>query len=114
MLDENSYLQALYLYLGAAGAILLYLSWILKRYWSSAWVCFTVLVLAALLLTPAYPAPTISTFAPALIVALFETMINDVDAAMHAIKPLLFMLGLAVVLSLIFRFTFFRKSSTAI
>ena len=92
MLDESSYLQALYLYVGAAGAILLYLGWILKRYWSGAWVCFTVLLMAALLLTPAYPSPAISTLAPAIIVALFESMVNGVDAANHAVKPLVFML----------------------
>jgi uncharacterized membrane protein len=92
VLDETSYLQALYLYLGAAGAFLL---------------------MAALLLTPAYPDPTITTFAPALIVALFESMINGVDAAQHAVKPLGFMLCLALVLSLLLRFTLFRKHSQA-
>jgi hypothetical protein len=113
VLDETSYLQALYLYLGAAGAFLLYMSWILARYWRAAWVCFTVLLMAALLLTPAYPDPTITTFAPALIVALFESMINGVDAAQHAVKPLGFMLCLALVLSLLLRFTLFRKHSQA-
>lgn len=113
MLDESSYLQALYLYVGAAGAFLLYMGWILKRYWSAAWVCFTVLFMAALLLTPAYPEPTITTFAPALIVALFESMINGVDAARHAVKPLVFMLFLALTVSLLLRFTLFRKPANA-
>ncbi|MFT6052748.1 MAG: hypothetical protein ACI9B9_002403, partial [Halioglobus sp.] len=57
--------------------------------------------------------PTITTFAPALIVALFESMINGVDAARHAVKPLGFMLGLALLLSLLLRFTLFRKPSQA-
>ena len=113
MLDESSYLDALYLYVGAACAFIVYMGWILKRYWSAAWVSFVVLLVAALLLTPAYPSPSISTFAPALIVAIFESLINGVDAARHAIKPLMFMIGLSFVVSLLLRFTLFRKTSAA-
>ena len=113
MLDDTSYQQALYLYLGAGAAFLLYMGWILNRYWSAAWSCFATLVVAALLLTPAYPSPTITTFAPALVVALFESVINGTEAARHAVKPLAFMVCLAILVSLLLRFILFRKPAKA-
>ncbi len=109
MLSESSYSAALIIYIGAASALLLYLGWILSRYWRSAWVALVVLLSAALLLTPAYPSAEISTLAPALLVAVFEGLINGPEAARHAVKPLLFMMGLALAISIVLRFTLFRS-----
>jgi hypothetical protein len=108
VLSESSYLTAIYTYVGAAVALLIYLTWVLSRYWGKAWVTLVVLICAALLLTPAHPDAEISTFAPALIVAVFEGLINGPEAAQHAIKPLTYLLALALLLSLLLRITLFR------
>ncbi len=108
MLSESSYLTAIYTYVGAAMVLLIYLAWILSRYWHKAWVALVVLISAALLLTPAYPDVEITTFAPALIVAIFEGLIYGPEAAQHAIKPLTYMLTFALLLSIILRITVFR------
>lgn len=86
------------------------MAWWLKRHWSSGAVALVVLLLAALMLTPAYPNPDVTTFAPALIVIVFETLINGPEAAQHALKPLGIMLGAAVVLALLLRLLVFRAS----
>jgi hypothetical protein len=108
VLSESSYLTAIYTYVGAAFVLLIYLAWILSRYWRNAWVALVVLISAALLLTPANPDAQITTFAPALIVAIFEGLISGPEAAQHAIKPLTYMLTLALLLSIILRITVFR------
>ena len=110
MLSESSYLTAIYTYLAAAGAIVLYLAWILGRKWQwrAGWVTLVVLLSAALLFTPAYPDPSIKTFAPALIVVVFESLINGPEAAQHAVKPLMYMAGLALIVTVLLRLTFFR------
>ena len=113
MLSESSYLAAIYTYVGAAIALLLYLAWILNRHWRAAWVALVVFVCAALLLTPAYPDAQVTTMAPALIVAIFEGLIHGPEAAQHAIKPLTMMLGLALALALIVRFTLLRTKRTS-
>ena len=109
MLSESSYLTAIYSYLGAASVLLIYLAWILSRYWRAAWVVFAVLLCAALLLTPAYPDPGVTTMAPALVVAVFEGLINGPEAAQHAIKPLAYMSGLALIVALLLGLTLSRK-----
>ncbi len=113
MLSESSYLTAMYAYIGAASLFLLYLTWVLSRYWRAPWVALAVLVCAALLLTPAYPDAQISTMAPALVVAVFEGLINGPEAARHAIRPLLLMTGLALGLSVVLALTVFRKRQAA-
>jgi hypothetical protein len=111
MLSDSSYLTAMYTYLGAGCAFLVYLVLILKRnwQWQGGWVTLVVLIAAALLLTPAYPDASIETLAPALVVAIFEGLINGPEAAQHAIRPLAYMLGLALVLSILLRLTVFRR-----
>ncbi|MEH6593323.1 MAG: hypothetical protein V7746_23840 [Halioglobus sp.] len=111
MLSESSYLTAIYSYAGASVAILLYMAWWLSRHWRAGWVAFTVLVLAALLLTPAHPNADIQTFAPALIVAVFETLTHGPEAAEHAFKPLSIMLMIATVLAIVLRLTIFRRTA---
>lgn len=113
MLSESSYLTAIYIYLGAASVLLIYLAWILSRYWRGGLVALVVLLCAALLLTPAYPDPEISTMAPALVVAVFEGLINGPEAAQHAIKPLSYMAGLAFIIAILLKLTLFRKRTAA-
>ena len=108
MLDEHSYLTAIYIYVGAAMVMLLYLTWWLSRHWRPGWVSLVVLLMAALLLTPAYPKAGVTTMAPALIVAGFLIATQDVEAAEHAIRPLVFMSGMGVVITLLLNMTIFR------
>ena len=110
MLSESSYLTAIYWYTGASCIILIYMVWWLRRHWSSGAVALVVLLLAALMLTPAYPNPDVTTFAPALIVIVFEALINGPEAAQHALKPMGIMLGAAVALALLLRLLVFRAS----
>jgi hypothetical protein len=112
VLDENSYLMAIYIYVGSAVVMLLYLAWWLSRHWRPAWVCIVVLFLAALLLTPAYPKAGVSTMAPALIVAVFQYATEGQQAAQHALRPLVFLSGLSVVLALLLNMTIFRQRKT--
>lgn len=110
MLSESSYLMAIYVYTGAAGVYLLFLIWWMRRR-SAALVALMVLLSAALLLTPAYPKEGVATLAPALIVAGFQLFTEGYEAAQHALKPLAFMCGLAVVLALLLRLTILRPRS---
>jgi len=109
MLDESSYLTAIYIYVGSACVLLMYLAWWLSRHWPSSWVALVVLLMAALLLTPAYPKVAADTMAPALIVAVFEIMTTGVEGANDALRPLIFMAGAAIVLALLLRMTLFRR-----
>jgi hypothetical protein len=109
MLTDNAYLTAIYIYVGSAIVMLLYLAWWLSRHWRPGWVTLVVLLLAALLLTPAYPKPGVSTMAPALIVAAFQIATEGLEAAKHALRPLVFMSGLAVVFALLLSMTLFRR-----
>ncbi|MDH5173497.1 MAG: hypothetical protein OEW92_13840, partial [Gammaproteobacteria bacterium] len=87
MLSESSYLTALYFYIGAGLATMLYLCWVL-RHWNTGLVALLVLLAGALLLTPAYPKDGVDTLAPALIVAVFQLITEGVEGARHALKPL--------------------------
>jgi thiol:disulfide interchange protein len=108
MLTDNSYHMAIYTYVGSAAVLLAYLTWWLGRHWRPGFVALVVLLLAALLLTPAYPKTGVTTMAPALIVAAFQVFTHGLDSAQHALRPLVFMAGLAIVLSLLLSVTLFR------
>ncbi|MCB1708477.1 MAG: hypothetical protein KDI10_07075 [Halioglobus sp.] len=108
MLSESSYLAAMYAYIGAGLAIMLCLGWWLSRHWSAGWVALAVLLTGALLLTPAYPREGVDTFAPALIVAVFQYVTEGIEGAGHALKPLAFSSLVAVILALLLRLTLFR------
>ena len=108
MLDENSYMTAMYVYIGAASLALLCLLWWLRRRWRAGWLALFLLVSAALLLTPAYPQPGVSTMAPALVVAAFQILTDGVEAAAHALKPLAAMVIVAVILALLLRLTLLK------
>lgn len=110
MLSESSYLTAIYSYCAAAVAILLIMGWWLGRHWRAAWVAFTVLLLAAVLLTPAHPNADTPTYAPALVVATFESLTNGPEAARHAFKPLAATSALAAGLAILLRLVVFRRS----
>ena len=47
----------------------------------------------------------------ALLVVVFQIFTDGADSAMHALRPLAAMLGLALVLTLLLRFTLLRGSS---
>ena len=89
--------------------VLLYLAWWLSRHWRPGWVALVVLLGAALLLTPAFPKEGVDTMAPALIVAGFLLFTDGFEAAQHALRPLGFMSGLAVVTAFLLRLTVFRR-----
>lgn len=110
MLSESSYMTALYVYIGAALATMLYLGWWLSRHWRGGTVVLWVLLAGALLLTPAYPREGVETLAPALIVAAFQLMTEGLDGAMHALRPLAVMCAAAVTLALLLRLSVFRNS----
>lgn len=109
MLTDDAYLTAIYIYVGTAIVMLLYFAWWLSRHWHPGWVSLVVLLLAALLLTPAYPKSGVSTMAPALIVAVFQFATEGLQAANHALRPLIFMSGLAIVLALLLNMTVLRR-----
>jgi hypothetical protein len=98
----------MYVYIGAALLIMLYLGWWLSRHWGAGVVALVVLLTGAVLLTPAYPRAGVETFAPALIVAVFQYLTEGLDGAMHALRPLAFMSLAAVILALLLRLTIFR------
>ena len=110
MLSESSYLTAMYVYIGSAVVILLYLCWWLARHWRPGWVALVVLLAAALLLTPAYPREGATTLAPALLVAVFQVVTDGLEGARHALRPLALSLAAAVVLAILLRLTVFRRS----
>ncbi|MEZ5572345.1 MAG: hypothetical protein R3E64_10000 [Halioglobus sp.] len=114
MLSESSYLAAIYIYVGSACMILLYLAWWLSRHWHPGFVTLVVLLLAAILLTPAYPKAGVETMAPALIVAVFQFATQGAGAAAHAVRPLIFMSGLAIITSVLLTVIFFRRHKVAI
>jgi len=109
VLDDTSYRMAIYVYTGAAGVLVLYVGWWLSRHWRPAWVCLVVLLLAALLLTPAYPGEGMDTMAPALVVFGFKFLTSGLSGAAYALRPLLFMCAAAVALTLLMRLTVFRR-----
>lgn len=111
MLSQESYLTAIYVYTGAAGLMLLCLAWWLGRSWRAGWAAFAVLLAAALLLTPAYPKAGVDTMAPALIVAGFQLFTEGYEAAQHALRPLGIACGIAMVLSILLRFTLLRSKT---
>jgi hypothetical protein len=113
LLSDSSYLTAIYIYVGAALAALLLLAWWLGRSWGAAWAALVVLVGAALLLPPAHPNADTVTFAPALLVAVFEMLTHGPDAAEHALRPLAFMLAIAVVVAILLRLLVFRRSKAS-
>ncbi|MAT93931.1 MAG: hypothetical protein CME59_15175 [Halioglobus sp.] len=109
MLTETSYLTAIYVYAGAGLLVALCLAWWLGRRWGGGWTSLLVLLCAALLLTPAFPREGADTMAPALVVAAFQLLTDGMDAARHALRPLAYACGLAVVLALLLRLTVFRR-----
>jgi hypothetical protein len=109
VLNDSSYLTAICIYVGSAVVFLAYLGWWLGRHWRAGWVTLVVLLLAALLLTPAYPKAGVHTMAPALIVAAFQIMTAGVPAAAHALRPLVFMCGGAVIVALLLSMTVLRQ-----
>ena len=112
-MTESSYLTAIYVYTGAALLALVYFAWCMRRRWRTAWLALVVLLGAALLMTPAFPRDGVDTMAPALIVAGFALFTEGFAAAEHALRPLAWACGLAVVLAILLRLTVFRRRPEA-
>jgi O-antigen/teichoic acid export membrane protein len=109
LLSESSYLTAVYVYVGMACLILLYMTLWFSRHWRPGSVALVVLVSAALLLTPAFPNDTAITMAPALIVAGFQFFTAGYEAAEYALRLLGYACALALGLALLLRLTLFRR-----
>ena len=109
MLSESSYLTAIYSYTGAACAIMFIMALWLGRAWRASWAAFAVLLVGALLLTPAFPNANVVTYAPALLVAVFEGLTHGPEAATHALKPLAVATAIAVVLAILLHLIVFRR-----
>ena len=109
MLNDSSYFTAICIYVGSAAVLIMYIGWWLGRHWRAGWVTLVVLLLAALLLTPAYLKAGVHTMAPALIVAAFQFLTAGVEGARHALRPLIFMSAAAVIVTLLLSMTVFRR-----
>ena len=109
MLNDSSYHMAIFIYVGSALVFIVYLGWWLGRHWRAGWVTLVVLLMAALLLTPAYPKAGVHTMAPALIVAAFQFMTAGLPSAVYALRPLVFLSGGAVIVALLLSMTVLRR-----
>ena len=112
MLTEESYQLAWGIYLAAALGILLLLRHWMQAHISAGWLVTLLLLLAALMLTPAPAASDSESYAPAWLVATFDLLTHGSQSLMRAAEPLLAMLLLAIALGLVFKVLsslFFRK-----
>jgi energy-converting hydrogenase Eha subunit B len=99
VLETSSYISALATYSAAALiALLVMVWWLIKLEWGRFWVALLFWLGAAVLLTPAYASMDADTLAPAVLVAVFQTVFFGVDTALHALRPLGMVVGLAAVL----------------
>ena len=90
MLETQSYITAVFAYSGAALlALVVMFLWLRSSGWSRWSTACLFWLGAAVLLTPAYASPEVETFAPAIIVAVFQSAFSGLDQAQHAIRPLL-------------------------
>ena len=102
MLTEQSYQLAWATYLvAAAGLLLLFYVWLRGRLSSGPRVTL-VLLLAALVLTPARAGLEHDTQAPALVVAVFDLLTHGSDAVTRPLKPILLTLIAALLLGLFY------------
>ena len=98
VLETGSYITALFSYsMAAIIALLVMVWWLLKLGWARFWIALLFWLGAAVLLTPAYATMQAETFAPAVLVAVFQTAFFGLDAALHAIRPLGFAMGVAAL-----------------
>lgn len=107
MLTPESYQTAWLVYGAASLAALLYLFFLLGPRISAAIRIALIILLAALILTPAHPGEDIKTWAPAIFVTGFELMTSGVEAAARPFRSLVaaeaLALGLCVLLWLMRR-----------
>ncbi len=102
MLTTESYYIAWSVYLLAAlGLLIVVRGWLLQRL-SPASMVALLLLLAAWMLTPALPETGAQSYAPAVVVAGFDLLTHGPQAATRALKPLLWMSGLALTLGAVF------------
>ncbi len=101
MLNAESYELAWMAYAGATLGALLVLYFGFGGFLSRGPRLCLVLVLGALALTPAHPAPDVQTWAPAIVVAGFELLTDGVDAAMRPLRSVIAAEAIVVALCLL-------------
>ena len=94
MLTTGSYITAWLIYMAAVTGLVIATPSVLRIFKSAKFILLFRLLLAALLLTPVASAPGVETFAPAIMVGVFELFVGSEDAA-RSVLPLLF--GVSVV-----------------
>jgi hypothetical protein len=98
VLETGSYISALFSYsVAAVIALLIMVWWLVKLGWGRFWIALLFWLGAAVLLTPAYATMQAETFAPAVLVAVFQSAFFGVDTAIHAIRPLGVAMGVATL-----------------
>lgn len=101
MLTNDSYMIAWLIYaLAAVGALLLLNLW-LRNSLGGVGRFNLLLVLAAMVLTPAYPDTVVETWAPAIFVTGFDLLTHGPESAMRALRPILVMVALSLVICLV-------------
>jgi hypothetical protein len=101
LLTAESYQTAWLAYVAATlGALLI------MYFWTRNWIprglrLVLFLVLAALVLTPAHPAPDVQSWAPAIVVAGFELLTDGTEAALRPLRSVLAAEAIAVALCLL-------------
>ena len=102
MLESSSYYFALSVVATTAIVALIWMrGWLRALGLGRFWVGLLCWWGAALLLTPAYATSSAETFAPAIIVAIFQLALHDLPSAMHAIRPLMATLTAATLVAVI-------------
>lgn len=101
MLTEQSYVVALGIYLLAGLATSAGLGWWVKHHFSFPLAIVSGLLVAALLMTPAYPGAEVKTFAPALVVLVFTGFTQGWDQVSHALRPLGVALAIAMAAAVV-------------
>ncbi len=101
MLTDAGYIGGFIFYIGATlVALVLFNVWFMPRA-SLGLRLLISLPIAAVLITPAYIDPEATTFAPALVVSAFRWLSEDLDAAMHSLRPLALFTGLAFAIGVV-------------
>ncbi|MDJ0878983.1 MAG: hypothetical protein QNI86_10255 [Halieaceae bacterium] len=101
MLSPDSYHTAWLAYgLATLAALVILYLWVGPRM-SRGWRLALGLLLAALALTPAHPAPDVDTWAPAIFVTFFELLTSGAEAAARPLRSLLIAVGMALALCLL-------------
>lgn len=109
-MTESAYQIAMLVYLGSALLALVLFGWWLRHSLGPGRRCWLLLSGAALLMIPAFPHGGVETLAPALVVAAFQYLTTgELTQAAHALRPLGAGLAAALLVTLLLRFTLWRR-----